>query len=107
MRVILDVRVILSQDTAEEFMLRVVYRLDNETIVAREVKEGTGLARATKLGENVFCGEREKVVGRVESKVIFTQLPKNPWRVVLELEVILRRRSELVSNTKLRISGVM
>ncbi len=48
MRICLDVVVIELKDTTEEFMFIVAYDLDNETVVAREVKERAWTAELKK-----------------------------------------------------------
>jgi hypothetical protein len=96
-RVLLDVLVILLENAAQELVLRVSNRLDDEPVVARKVEEGARLARRAQLGEDVLGGERDKVVGGVEVEVL-AQLPEDPRSVVLELEVVLGRGRELVAD---------
>ena len=59
MRVALDVCMILGEDAAEELVLGVVDGLDDEAVVAREVKKRAGLAGRAELGKDVLCGERK------------------------------------------------
>ena len=102
MRVALDVRVVLGEDAAEEFVLGVVDGLDDEAVVAREVEERAGLAGRAELGENVLRGEREEVVRGVEVEVVFAQLTEDPRRVVLEFEVVFGGGSEFVTDARSR-----
>lgn len=97
-RIRLDVVVVVLQDRPQELMLVVVDRLDDEAVVAREVEEGAGFARGAELGEDVFRGEGEEVVRRVEPEFLFPQLAEDPRRVVFEFEVVLCRRREFVSD---------
>jgi hypothetical protein len=57
-RVLPHVLVVLREHAPEELVLRVVDRLDDEAVVAREVEERAGLARAAELGEDVLVRER-------------------------------------------------
>jgi hypothetical protein len=57
MRIIPHVVVVLLKHTAQELVFRVVNRLDDEAIVAREVEEGTRFAGRAEFGENVFRSE--------------------------------------------------
>jgi hypothetical protein len=97
MWVLLDVLVIVLEYLAQELVFGMVDRLDDETVVPRKVKEGTRFAGGPEFGENVFGGEREEIVGRVEVKVL-SKGAKDPGSVVLELEVVLCRRRELVAD---------
>lgn len=49
MRVRLDVVMIEWKDTTEEFVFIVVYSFDDETVVAREVKERARFSGTTEL----------------------------------------------------------
>ena len=44
MGILLDVVVVLFEDSEEEFVLAVSNRLDDEAIVARKVEEGAGFS---------------------------------------------------------------
>jgi hypothetical protein len=57
MWIALHMCVIVSQDMEEEFMLRMVDSLDDETVVSREVEEGSRFTGRTQFGEDVFCCE--------------------------------------------------
>lgn len=94
-RIVLDVLVVLLEDAPEELVLRVPDRLDDEAVVAREVEERARLAGRAELGEDVLGGEGDEVVTRVEVEVL-AEFAKDPGGVVLELEVVLGRRRELV-----------
>lgn len=48
-RVLLDVLVVLLEDLAQELVLRVSDRLDDEPVIAREVEERPRLARGTEF----------------------------------------------------------
>ena len=98
MRVVAHVVVVLLQYGSEEFVFCVMDRLDNEAVVAREVEKGAGFARRSELGEDVLRSERKQVVGRVKIEVILAQDAEDPRGVVLELEVVLGRRCQLVSD---------
>jgi len=103
-RVLLDVLVILLEDAAQELVLGVSDRLDDEPVVARKVEEGARLARRAQLGEDVLGGERDEVVGGVEVEVL-AQLPEDPRSVIFELEVVLGRGRELVADAVERREG--
>lgn len=96
-RVLFDVLVIFLEDAPQELVLRVSDRLDDEAVVAREVEKGARLARRAQLGEDVLGGKGDEVVGGVEVEVL-AQLAEDPRSVVLELEVVLGRRRELVAD---------
>ena len=81
-------------------MFRVVDGLDDEAVVAREVEETPGLAGTSQLGEDVLAREGKQIVGGIEMKVL-AQLAEDPWRIVLEFEVVLGRRRKLVANSGL------
>ena len=80
-------------------MLRVPDGFDDEAVVAGEVEEGAGLAGGAELAEDVFRGEGEEVVGRVELEGVFAEVAEDPWRVVFKLEVVLCGGSQLISDT--------
>lgn len=96
-RVLLHVLVVVLQDLAQELVLRVADRFDDEAVVAREVEERAALARRPEFGQDVLGGEGDEVVGRVEVEV-FAQFTEHPGRVILELEVVLDGRCQLVSD---------
>lgn len=91
MRVCLDMVIVQREDRPEEFVLVVVDRLDDETIVSREVEEGPRLAGRAQLREDVLGRQADEVVCRVEEEKVLPEIPENPRRVVLEFEVVLRR----------------
>ena len=97
MRVGADVLVVGLEDLEQKFVLGVADRLDDEAIVAREVEEGARLAGRAELGEDVLGGEGEEVVGRIEAEE-FADVTEDPRRIVLELEVVLGARRELVAD---------
>ena len=96
-RVRLEVHVVVLQDREQELVLAVPDRLDDEAVVAREVEERARLARRAELGQDVLGGEREQVVGRIEAEEL-ADVAEDPGRVVLEFEVVLGRRRELVAD---------
>jgi hypothetical protein len=96
-RVGLEVHVVVLQDREQELVLAVPDRLDDEAVVARKVEERARLARRAELGQDVLGGEREQVVGRIEAEEL-ADVAEDPGRVVLELEVVLGRRRELVAD---------
>jgi hypothetical protein len=53
--ILLDMRVVVLQDLAEEFMFGVVYGFDDVFVVSREIKEAPALARRAELGEDVLA----------------------------------------------------
>jgi len=69
MRVLLDMFMILFQDLSQEFVFGVSDRLDNESIISGEIEEGSGFAGGTEFREDVFRGEGDEVIGRVEEEV--------------------------------------
>jgi hypothetical protein len=91
------VHVVVLQDREQELVLAVPDRLDDEAVVARKVEERARLARRAELGQDVLGGEREEVVGRIEAEEL-ADVAEDPGRVVLELEVVLGRRRELVAD---------
>lgn len=98
MRVLLDVLVVVLQDRAQELVLRVPDRLDDEAIIARKVEERSALAGRTEFRQDVLGGEGDEVVGRVEVEVL-AQLAEYPGSIVFELEVVFDRGRELVADT--------
>ena len=102
-RVVLHVLVVLLEDRPQELMLRVVDRLNDEPVVAREVKERSRLARRAKFRQDILGGKGQQVVGGVEVEVVLAQLAKDPWGVVLELEVVLCGGREFVTDTARRL----
>jgi len=62
---------VVFQNLADEFVLVVVYRFDDEPVVTREIEERAGLPRGTKLRENVLFRQRQEVISRVEVKALF------------------------------------
>lgn len=80
--------VVVLQNAAEELVLGVMDRLDDEFIVTGEIKEAAALPRRAKLGKDIFAGERDQVIGRVKCKR-GTQMAEDPGRVVFELEIVL------------------
>jgi hypothetical protein len=97
-RVLLDVLVVVLQDRAQELVLRVPDRLDDEAVVARKVEERPALARRTEFRQDVLGGEGDEVVGRVEVEVL-AQLAEDPRSIVFELEVVFDRGRELIADT--------
>jgi hypothetical protein len=104
MRVLLDVLVVVLEDGAEELVLAVPDGLDDEAVVAGEVEERAALAGGAEFGEDVFGGEGDEVVRGVEVKVL-PKLAEDPGGVVFELEVVLDRRSKLVTDAVKRRTG--
>jgi len=74
-------------------------RLDDESIISREVEERARFAGRAEFGEDVFGSQGEKVVGWIEVEMFVAKISEYPRCVVLELEVISRGRCELVSDT--------
>lgn len=70
-------------------MFGVVYGLDDILVVAREVEEAAALTRRAQLGENVFAGEGDEIVCRIQSE-FRPEMSKYPRRIILEFEVVLR-----------------
>jgi hypothetical protein len=97
-RVGLDMLMVVLEDGAKKFVLRVRDRFDDEPVVAREVEERPRLSGRAEFGQDVFGGEREQVVGGVQVEMFLAQVAKDPRRVVLEFEVVLGRRSELIAD---------
>ena len=96
--VLANVVVVLLQDLAQELGLAVVDRLDDVLVVAREIEKAAALAWRAELGKNVFTCQRDKVIGRVELEGS-AEMTEDPWRIVLELEVVLGGRSKLVASS--------
>ena len=72
MGIALHVLVVLLQYPSEELVFRVVDRLDDEAVVAREVEERARLSGRAEFRQDVLRGEREEVVGGIELEVIFS-----------------------------------
>ena len=79
-------------------MLRMSNGLDDEPVIAREVEERARLARRAQLGEDVLCGEREEVIGRIELEIVLSQLPKDPRGVIFKLEIVLGGGRQFISD---------
>lgn len=79
-------------------MLGVVDGLDDVLVVPGEVEEAAALSRRAEFRKNVFAGQRHEIVCGVKSEE-GTQVPKYPGRVVLKLEIILRRGNKFVAGT--------
>lgn len=86
-RVGFDVLMVLFEDFAQKLVLAAMDGLDDEAVVAREVEEGAGLAGRAELGQDVFGGERDKIICWIKKKV-FAELSKDPRSIVFELEVV-------------------
>lgn len=97
-RIALDVLVVLLEDRPEEFVFGMRDGLDDEPIIAGKVEEGTRFPRRSQLGENVLGSEREQVVRWIQVEVLLAKVSEYPWRVILEFEVVLGGRSELVAD---------
>jgi hypothetical protein len=69
-RVALDVGVIGREERAQEAVLGVTDRLDDELEISRVVEEGARLARRAELRKDILCRERQQVVGRINVKVV-------------------------------------
>jgi hypothetical protein len=80
-------------------VLGVANSFDYETVVPGKVEERTRFSRRAEFRQNVFGGEREKIVGGVEMKVL-AQGAKDPRSIVLEFKVVLCGWREFVSDTK-------
>ena len=90
-RVAFDVLVVVAQDPAEELVFGVVDGLDDVLVVSGKVKEAPTLPGGPQFGQDVFARQRNEVVSRVELE-LSTQTSKNPRGIVLEFEVVFRRR---------------
>lgn len=96
--VLLYVVVVVFENLAEEFVFSVMDSLDDVLVVAREIEKAAALAWRAELGKNVFTCQRDKVIGRVELEGS-AEMTEDPWRIVLELEVVLGGRSKLVASS--------
>lgn len=90
--------IVLGEYFPEEFVFGMVDCFDDVLIIAREVEEATTFAGRSKLGQNVFAGEGHEVVGGIEAE-FRSQVSEHPWRIVLELEIVLRGGNQFVSST--------
>lgn len=97
--IVLYVLMIVLEDGLQKLMFRVMNSLDDEAIVSRKVEERARFAGRSQLREDIFCRQREQIVGRVEMEIVFTKLPEYPWCIVLELEVVSCRRCKFVPDT--------
>lgn len=70
-RVVFDMVVIVFEDGEQEFVLRVADGFNDETVVSGKVEEGAGFARGAELGQDVFGGKGQEIVGGVEVEVVF------------------------------------
>ena len=52
-----DMRMVLTEDFAQQFMLGMVDGLDYIFVVSGEIEEAAALARRSKFGENVLAGQ--------------------------------------------------
>lgn len=97
MRIPTYVVVVVFQYLANEFVFVVVYRFDDEPVIAGKIEERTRLARGPELRENVLLRQRKEVIRRVEVKALLPQISENRWCVILELKIVLDRRRKFVS----------
>ena len=97
-RVGLDVIMVALEDAQEVLVLGMVDSLDNIFVIAGKVEEGPRLSGATEFGENVFGGEREEVVGRVDMEVGFAEVTEDPGRIIFEFEVVFGGGGKFVSD---------
>lgn len=79
--------VIIFEDFSQEFVLAVMDGLDDVFVIAGEIEKGATLAGRTKLGEDVFRGQRNQILGRIQTER-GAEMPKNPRRIILELEIV-------------------
>ena len=100
MRVLLHMRVVPLQDAEQKLVLRMSNGFDDESVVARKVEKRARFARRAQLGEDVFRGEREEVVGGVELETVFAKIAENPGCVVFEFEIVFRRWRQFISDTR-------
>lgn len=96
MRVLLDMVKVVFEDFSHKLVLGVVDGLDDEAIVLRKVKETATLARRTQLREDVLARQRDQVIRCINVKVL-SEMTKDPRRIVLELEIVLRGWRQLVT----------
>lgn len=92
MGIVLHVCIILLQHGKKELMLRMTDRLDYKAVVPGKVEERARLARRAQFREDVLGRQREQIVGRIKLKAVFAKITKNPWCIILKLEVILGGR---------------
>ena len=81
--------VVVFENLAQEFVLGVVDGFNDVFVVSGEIEEAATLSRRAKFGQDVLPCERHQIVGRVQPEKS-TQMSKDPGRIILELEVILR-----------------
>jgi hypothetical protein len=92
-------QMIVLENRLQKLVFRVMNSLDDEAIVSRKVEERPRLAWRPQLREDIFCRQRQQIVGRVEMEIVFAELSEYPWGIVLELEVVSCRRCKFVPNT--------
>lgn len=86
-RVVLDMSIVFRKDLAEQLVLGVVDRLDDVLVVAREVEEAATLPGRPQFRQDVFARQRHQVVRRIQLE-FGPQTPKDPGRVIFELEIV-------------------
>ena len=74
--------------------------LDDVLVITGEVEEGAALSRGAELREDVFRRQGHKVIAGVEAKV-HSQVPEDPRCVILKLEVVFGRGSQLISSSNI------
>lgn len=101
--VVLNVVEVVPENFPQEFMLRMMNRLDDIFVISGKVKETAALARRAELGKYIFPSQGHKVVGGVETEQ-GTQMSEHPRSIVLKLEIIFGRRDQFVAGAMERIS---
>lgn len=77
-------------------MFGVVNGFDDKSVVAGKVEKGARFAWRSEFGENVLCCEGKKVICGVYPKKFLAESAKNPWGIILKLEVIFSGRCQFV-----------
>lgn len=90
--------VVVLQDPTQKLVFGVVDGLDDIFIISREIEEAAAFTGRSELGKDVFAGKRDKIVGRIQPED-GTKATEDPGCIILELEVVLRGWSQLVSGS--------
>lgn len=91
-----DMRMVITEDFAQQFMLGMVDGLDYIFIVSGEIEEAAAFARRSKFGENVLAGQGHQVVGRIQLEFC-PEMAEHQRCIIFELEIVLGGWSKLIA----------
>lgn len=89
MRIPANVVMVVFQNLADEFVFSVVYRFDDEPVIAGKIKERARLPGGPEFRENILLRQRKEVIRRIEVEALLPEVSENPRCIILELEIVL------------------